>query len=273
VLTDGTERARYDRLGHESYLRLAEHGTEAADEPRTDSDRTADSEESTSRSTADRREKRSGGGNRSTGRTRKAHSRGASRSTTHHQGSTGGQSHHARQRARRQRRTASQRATGEWSTNGSHAGAARQRSQGTATRHHAAGAERESESETGFRYDVHNWEGEIELDPDSQRLGEPTIASLGAVTVLYPLLIYASLTPVFSLLTNAIVAACTLTLIGYMLTVPRIAIVTFGGWSVLVPLFFLATPFDPLSLYAVVAIGCCWVPLGFAFGIRWALQP
>lgn len=281
ILTDGTERARYDRLGHESYVRLAQHSAVDASEETSDGRATSTGAERATARTTDRSQGRTTARSqhtteqsrdRATSRTRRATDRSRrDRSWRTDADSTTGRtrSHHARQRSQRHRQTSKR------ATSGSPFDTDRSRSStsGAQSRQQPSTAEKKAESESGFSYAVHNWEGEIELDPDGHQLDQPTIVSLGAVTVLYPLLVYASLTPAFSLLTNAIVAACTLALVGYMLTSPRIAIVSFGGWSILLPLFFYAAPIDPGSLYSLLAIAFCWIPFGFAIGVWWVLRP
>ena len=92
-------------------------------------------------------------------------------------------------------------------------------------------------------------------------------------TALYPALVYSSVTPVFPVAVNAIVAACTLALIGYLLTIPHVAVVAFGLWSVLVPVGLLGlTDLEILSVPVLGVLGAFWVPFGYAVVVRWALR-
>ena len=275
VLTDGAERARYDRLGHESYVRLAQHSSAGDPSEATDDDRSSATDAETARedtaSTAKSRRQRTDRTGRTTGRERNRHTaqqRGERSSTSRTRGQ--GRSHHARQRSRRHRQTSAKRSHGGavFDTDGD-----RSSTGGREATRQTNTAGTETASKTGFSYDVHNWDDEIELNPDRHRLDQPTIIGLGAVTALYPLLVYASLTPLFSVVTNAIVTACTLILVGYMLAIPRIAVLSFGGWSILLPLGLYVSPIDPFSIYGLLAIAFCWIPFGFALAVRWALQP
>ncbi|MFC4541653.1 J domain-containing protein [Halosolutus amylolyticus] len=285
VLTDATERARYDRLGHESYVRLAQgdadDSTVEDHDDRAGSSSTTGTERATSRTTNRRQRTRERGAwSDSTGRA----DHGTDRSD--------GPSHHAGQRARRQRRTSNRRSAGEWpfdddrERTASHAGgtgstttAEAKTETGTVTAATGSGtktamaADRSTHDDAEFSYAVHDWTDEVDLNPDGHSLDQPTIVGLGAVTVLYPLFVYASLTPVFSLLTNLVVATCTLLLVGYVLTFPRVATVAFGGWSVLLPIGLFAGPIDPVSPFGLLAIACCWIPFAYAVAVRWALRP
>lgn len=339
VLTDGTERARYDRLGHGAYVRLAERssGTNSPDSRPPDGDvnrdvtasrttrsgtETASSDRSSSTTSRGSADETTAGhdrrGNRSRTRTGsgRTHSRGESSRrnragsrddrTENRDGRT--ESHHARQRARRQRKTAQQRASGGWtfvteggrdSSHGSSSsnaasssgeaspsgatgtangtgGATSATGTGSAS---AAGASRASitadtDASSGFRYAVHDWEGEVDLEWEGQAITQTTAVTIGCLWLLYPLFVAASVTPLFPLVINAIVAACTLAFVGYLLTGPRIATAVFGFWSVLFPLGIDQLASVPaFSITGLVALGFVWVPFGYAVALWWALRP
>jgi len=267
VLADEAERARYDRLGHDSYTRFAKYSGE--------SDETDDSTQSDSQTT---RERTTGRSRRSRRRTRRNESRShGNTQTSSHTSQSGGSSHHARQRSRRRR--AAQRSAGGWpfetddqatDGGGSTAHAAGQTATGAGQ---TMGGEESADESTGFSYTVHGWEGEVELESDTQQLDQSTVINLASIAVVYPVLVYGSLSPSFSVILNAIVAICGLLLVGYTLTFPKIAIGIFGTWSLLIPVGLVVGPFEPLSIYGVLAIGCCWVPLGYAVAVWWVLRP
>ncbi|SDK17438.1 J domain-containing protein [Natronorubrum texcoconense] len=304
VLTDGTERARYDRLGHDAYVRLAERSSGASSPDSSASDGTGDStrepdsssETETTSSTRSGSTSRGSTGGGSDGRNRRGDGRRGS--------------HHARQRARRQRKTAQQRAGGGWtfvtegggdssressanngsaaSNTASAAGASGATSAGATAGTRAADASgstsgagmsagsnaSDADASSGFRYTVHDWEGEVDLEWEGQAMPQTTAVTIGCLWLLYPLFVAASVTPLFPLAINAIVAACTFAFVGYLLTRPRIATAVFGFWSVLFPLGIdqLASV-SAFSITGLVALGFAWVPFGYAVALWWALRP
>ncbi|ELY69293.1 J domain-containing protein [Natrinema versiforme] len=301
VLTDGTERARYDRLGHESYVGLA-HGGEAQDSD--DSNR-----ENATAARSDSESRHTTTGRTSTGG--KTTTNGTSTASTTNAGSSGSNSgssdtgdrrtnatargpsewaewvrtnagsmrtesdgtdrtacHHARQRSERRRQRAKQRAAGDWPFDSDGPSAS------SATTDTPPGETEDTQENTAPEYSVHDWNGEVDLEWEGPAIDRTTAMSVGAVALLYPLFVAASLTPLFSLSINAIIAACTLALIGYLLTMPRIAAAAFGGWSVLFPVGMLwSTAIDPLSLFGLFALGFAWIPFGYAIALWWILRP
>ncbi|WP_254768010.1 J domain-containing protein [Salinilacihabitans rarus] len=246
VLTDEDERTRYDRLGHEAYL-----GVESDDEGVAGT----------------------GGGTGGDGSwsVAEAAARAAERSAS--EADDGGPSHHARQRSRRRRATSGT----EWqfgtdSSSDVSAGRARAKTTSTdRTRTTAGGSRAEGE---GFSYSVHGWDDEVDFADERPPIDQSIAITAGAVALFYPLLVYGSLTPAFPLWVNLVVAACTLVLVGSLLTVPRAALTAFGVWSVLTPLALVwhpaVGPFSPIGLLALAAT---WVPLGYAVAVWWAVRP
>ncbi|MDS0477429.1 DnaJ domain-containing protein [Natrinema sp. 1APR25-10V2] len=268
VLTDGAERARYDRLGHEAYVGLAQEWTADGDSSGEDD---ADASSSTpSRGTGETNSTGSETtGTETTDRTRERARQARDRSTD---SSDPGPSHHARQRARRQHRRKQRRAAGEWPFGDERVAGGTSSSQptgGAGETDHSIG-----ESGDGFQYSVHDWDGDVDLEWEGTPIDRTTAITVAAIVFCYPLFVGASLTPLFSVPVNAIVAACTLVLVGYLLTMPRIAIAVFGAWSVLFPVaivgFSLA---EPASLSGVLALAFAWVPLGYAVALWWTLRP
>ncbi|AXR78130.1 J domain-containing protein [Natrarchaeobaculum sulfurireducens] len=245
VLTDETERARYDRLGHDAYVRFIDGSEERSpsDDPQAAAERVRSTDSA------------SGGGHGSRGR---------------------GESHHARHRRERRRRTARRRASGNWPSGTTDAST---RSDDSKTTHSGEDTTTSSDgmADDGgstFQYAVHNWDGEVSLERDRRPLTQTTAVTLGCLWLLYPAFVASSLTAAFPLAVNAVVAACTLGIVAYLLTWPRIAAVTFGSWSLLIPVGLVA--FDvssPLSVVGLVALGFTWIPFGYAIGLWWALRP
>ncbi|MFC6717592.1 J domain-containing protein [Natrialbaceae archaeon GCM10025810] len=268
VLSDGAERARYDRLGHDTYVRLSKMGTADASnsrsEPSSRSDSTSSDASDAASSGSSRDASRSG-----TNRNAKTGTQSPSGSETGRaRDRRGRRSHHARHRRRRQRTTESRTGSGRWPFGGPESST-------------VGGPETDgsSRSDTGtdgndsFRYAVHDWTGEIDLEGYSRRLDRTTAVTVGCVAAAYPTLVYASLTAAFPLFVNAIVAVCALLLAGYLLTMPTIAVAVFGGSSTLVTVAVVASLLDPFSVVGALAVAFFWVPFGYALTVWWVLRP
>ena len=85
---------------------------------------------------------------------------------------------------------------------------------------------------------------------------------------------YGSVTTAFPPLFNVIIAVCTLLLVGYLLTIPRVAVIAFGFWSLVIPVAIpYLTSIDPVSIFGFFIASAFWVPFGYALAIWWVLQP
>lgn len=165
-----------------------------------------------------------------------------------------GPSHHARQRRRRQR------ATGDFDN--------------WKTRERRAPDPEESVDGADFSYDVHDWDGDVDLSDPRPSLDHHTLVIVGCVGLFYPVFVLSSITPAFPLPVNASIALLTLLVVGWLLTMPRIATMTFGSWSLVVTgTFTVSPPVNPFSLLGLVALACFWIPFGYALAINWALRP
>ncbi|WP_049923290.1 J domain-containing protein [Halopiger djelfimassiliensis] len=272
VLTDATERARYDRLGHDAYVRFVQQSgpsdRSGADDlgNRSETSTATRSDATNASATRDAREPR--GNDRGT----------TGRSERHRTGTAAGghtRSHHARHRDQRRRKTDRQRSSAEWPFGAGGNGASGP-SRTTATSTDATRSERDAEPTDGSdsQYDVHGWDDEVDIEWEGRPIDTGTAVTVGCIWLCYPLLLFSSLTPLFPTVVNAIVAGCTLVLAGYLLTIPRIATAVFGCWSVLVPVgLFLIAPTELLSLRGLLALGFVWIPFGYALAVWWALRP
>ncbi|MFP8952475.1 J domain-containing protein [Natrialbaceae archaeon A-arb3/5] len=249
VLTDGTERARYDRLGHDAYVRLADQTTGTTGETDSSSMRSTSTETHTETNGSTNRANESSAGRRANERSKGRHS------------STRSERAYARQQYWQQ--SASERTTTEnWSSETERTGGETART----------GADDESES--GFRYAVQDWDDEIELEEDHRSLDHSTTVTLGCIWLLYPLFLYATLTPWFSPVVNVILGVCTLGLVGYLLMIPRVATMILGFWSLFLPAGIAQFSIvDPFSLRGLLAIAFVWIPFGYAVVLWWALRP
>lgn len=216
VLSDEAERARYDRLGHDAYVRLEEGGGTGTGSAGFGGDDPFDADAGSWASTDDATGSRTG-------------------------------SHHARQRRRRNR------ATGQ------------SRTDSRRTRNAGSG-------ETS--YVVHDWDDDLEVERERRSLDQSTAVIVGSIALLYPFLVFASVTPTFHVVINGVIALSTLVLVGYLLTMPTVAVATFGLWSVLVPVGLpLVGGISPFSALGLIALAAFWVPFGYAIVVRWALRP
>jgi curved DNA-binding protein CbpA len=237
VLSDQDERARYDRLGHDSYVSMTNGAT-------ADDDSVSDVSAAAAR----------------------AADMNAGRQWSTDDG--GGASHHARHRQRRGRTSV------DFGTNDDRQTDAADGDDGTATANafqsgQATGGATASE----FRYSVHDWDDDVDLEQEFASIDQQTLVVAGSLTLLYPLFVYVTVSPLFSVPLSLAVAAGTLAIVGYLLTMPRIATVSFGVGSVLAPIAIpLLTPIDPFSLLALVIVAAFWVPLGYALALWWVLR-
>ncbi|ELY85508.1 J domain-containing protein [Natrialba taiwanensis] len=295
VLTDETERARYDRLGHETYVQATRNSAErGATATRTNqssaNERTHESRTSQTRRSGPRSEsgdtRRETGDARSTGdwsfeevRQQAAREEGWSEAqsrtdTSATNSNTRSRSHRSRTRTHTYTHTHTHATTGQTETTSS--GGTDTESDSDPGSGSNTNSNSDSNSDAGFQYTVHDWDDEIELEWDGRSLDQQTVVTIACIWALYPLFVYASLTPAFSALVNGIVAACTLCLVGYLLTMPRIASGVFGCWSVLVPAGAVTIDAVPLalgSIYGALSLAFVWVPFGYAIVVWWALRP
>jgi len=201
VLVDEDERARYDRLGHDAYVG---NGTQSV------SDTAA--ETSQADAGADRQTNDTAGG---------AQSR-ASRERR------------ARERVRQERRRARQRRREDGPDDGVEgddtASTATDRETGSAGGRHTAAAETTSATATGNTYSVReNVTTTKSRGPLLPRGRQLTL--LGIFFPLYPVLLFSALLPAFPPLVNFVLSVCTLLTIVYLQSMPRVALLCFGGWS------------------------------------------
>ena len=242
VLTDETKRARYDRLGHDAYVDFAQ-------EPAGGSASSARGERTTTTTGTGT------GTTNGTAGTERGHRTG---------------SHRARHRSQRQRKQARQQAAGDWPFEGTD-GPENGRGRGERTQ---TGGSTAGNQESEFQYTVHDWDGDVDLEWEGPPIHRRTVVSVGLIALLYPLLVAASLTPLFSLSVNVVVAACTLAIAGYLLTMPRLAMAAFGVWSGCFPIGLVAIPWlTPVSVAGLLAMGFAWVPFGYAVALWWVLRP
>jgi len=250
VLVDEDERARYDRLGHEAYVADADADNTAGET--TGGDGTADSGRTGRRDATqtDRTATASGGSTGHTGQNRASRERRASQRVR-------------QERAKRERR-ASQRAT----TDGARSSGTDGSGDDTASSggYGPNGSTVAGGSTYSVRTDVATPSSFGPLLPSGQQL-----TLLVIFFVLYPLLLFSALLPAFPLFVNVVVGACTLMLIGYLQSMPRISLLVFGGWSGIGVTCLLLLGIDLLSLFGLVVLATTVLPFGFSVLVAWAL--
>lgn len=248
VLTDEEERRRYDRLGHEAYVdtggsagedsggQSTERTTAAASSNRRGTDRSNANRQSAWGATAtDGQRGGSAAGGRATGE-----SRGQSSTSRKADGGQAGNS-------------------ADWyDTN-----AQRERSA-------ADGPHRAWDSERS--YAVGHGRGLFE--PAELLSSQRTVILLGTTFVIYPVLLFGALWPPFPTSVNLVVAMCIVLVIAFMQSVPRVAMLVFGTWIVLLPIgLFGVLGVSPLTLRAVFAMAAVCFPFGLSILTWIAIRP
>lgn len=242
VLTDDSERRRYDRLGHESYTGERTNGESTPDQ-RKASNRSATGAtgpDHTSRQSTDRHRRtgwqsdstRSATGREQTGRQQTTNAGNARQAD-------GGQAQHS----------------ADWYHGGSNA---------------ATDAHRAWESDRS--YAVGNDQGMFE--PAELLSSQRTIVLLGTTFIIYPVLLFGALSPTFPMAVNLLVAMCIVLVIAFLQSVPRVGMLVFGIWTVLLPIgLFGIVGVSPFTIYGVLAMGAVCFPFGLSVLTWIAIRP
>lgn len=252
VLGDPDEREKYDRLGHESYVNRV-NGRNVSDSET--SPWTTGDNRNTSHDTGGFDPQEAAAGATGSGGT----TTGATADHTAHTGATGGSKADSSMGygsgADRQHGTAGFGSNGDsrWDQ-----------------RSYSAGGNKE---ETSSGYSVHDWDDEdLEQDTVTIQLTQELLILATGMFVLYPVFVWASVTPSFPIFVNVPIAAMTLLGVGYLLTVPKVGVAVFGGWSVIAPVGILALTNWNLML-SLFALGVCWVPFAYAVVVAYVVRP
>lgn len=247
TLTDETERSRYDRLGHDTYLDTdptSSTGTSsaqrAAEHVRQTSTSTSDATGTTSRQ---RRTGTSPGANR---RSREQHSGKSDASSDTQQEST---------------YTENVGEGANWASTSRKGG------------------------ETNPR-DTNQWRAwssdrsyAVERGADVFRLGnlfrqQHVMVMLGATFLVYPVLLFGALSTQFPLGINFLVAACIVFVIAFLQSIPEVGILVFAAWTVLLPpILFFGPGIALFSLQSIAAITAVIFPLGLSALTKVAIRP
>jgi len=246
VLTDEAERDRYDRLGHETYLRREDNPFETTGSTGTGDDGADDPSDGASDGTAAGSSGTDEGSSASSQagdpfdpsdweNTEAATGADVGGAETDGFGNTGA-------------------GPSEWNQSRSGSGGSRGN---RATSGYETSAE--------FR--------EQSFDPLRVPLTPRTIIQITVMFVFYPLFVGASILPAFPTTVNIVVGLCTILIVVYLMSLPEVAIVVFGAWGILTPILLVALPsLSVVSLFGFIALFATWFPLGLAFVTRMALR-
>lgn len=246
VLTDPTERQRYDRLGHEAYVsdRDPSGVTEGSDDAQTSAD---SGENRTERRAGSRERSRPGAAAESSASGAHRRDSWTQQETTQQSSNSGDSKEHNPGQATG---STAERATNWYDSS--------RRQQSTP---HANGNYRAWEADQSYAVgDSANRFSLRELFT-SQR----AIALLGTTFVIYPVLLFGALFQPFPTAVNLTVAMCIVLVIAFMQSVPQVAILVFGIWTVLLPIIlfgFLGV--SVLSVQGVLSLAAVTFPLGLS---------
>lgn len=246
VLTDASERARYDRLGHEAYAGLDETDTQWAGRP--DGETSAEPSGTTdpspgpgqSRAGGDASVRDSGGDSRAAGAGGGGkHDNDGPGDRQGDRGVAGGERRGAREHV----------GTPSWSGH-------REARAGTARAWNPDSPYAVHRTEQGFHGS--------RLSPVG-----PSLALLAATFLSYPVLVAGVLFPGFPLFARVLVAGCALGVVAYLQSVPAVGMVVFGAWTVLGPAILVALGVPLVSAPGAVVAVATAVPLGLS-ALVWA---
>ena len=253
VLTDEEERARYDRLGHDQYVSVAD---------------VSDGSES---GAATSRQER-GGEATATGGEGKTESSGGQTGTGGPRGS--GWSEASREAwggetsASTGRRSGT--ADGQRAQRDSWRDTERKKQR---RRDEAADSDnRNSAWRTWDTEDAYSVGSDRGYDGPSLVTGQSLIL-LCTTFLFYPLMLAAALYPPFPLFVNVTLALCVLLVVAYLQSIPTVGVVVFGTWSALVPVVFASIGLDLFSFVGLAAVAGTVLPLGLSALTRAVIQP
>lgn len=276
VLTDETEREKYDRLGHQQYTNAGPNGSGGGRSTAGGSAATASTD----------------GGRRTTGRGESGSATatatgGAStdgdwwNTRSSGGGSTGGSGpSRSSSGPAWQSGSGTASATGATAESASAAGAA---GKSTSARRQAA-AGRTGDPSVGWSWN--GWERTRSwavrdstatprgFHPGRLFPGNQSFALLASTLLLYPFFVVTVFYPPFPVVARAAVGVCTLLMFAYLLSVPEVAVVVYGVWSLVIPTVIVVVEGISLfSLVGVVGLGVTWLPLGLSVLTLTAIEP
>lgn len=243
ILTDEDERERYDRLGHESYV-------DGIVNPEVDADDTAGNADAAASDAAD--------GDAADADSAAADATGTADAGGAADAGTGGHATGASGPAGSARRTDSHVSESEaesWAKQG------------------ATQRQRRRDERSGTAYATRTTTSHTSFDGLRVPLTPRTAITMVTTFALYPVFVFSAVFPRFPLPVNVVLGLCTLFVIAYLVSMPEVAIVVFGTWSLLAPLLLLSVQeLSLFSLVGMIALVASWFPLGLALLARSALR-
>lgn len=266
TLTDEAERDRYDRLGHERYVAIEGKAGKSGGGEQSSADRAG------------------GSGRQERGATGQTN-RGSAGTGFHGMDAGSTDSRGAGFGFSQQRRTSS---------------TARSASVGDATARQADWYQSESAPSEGNqrrnrRQDGGGWNGAgngqtgdawrawntnasyaVRRDADGRYwglTGEGPHVLLAVMLVVFPILLFGALFPIFPLAVRFVVGVCLVLIVAFIQSQPEVGIVVFGIWSVLLPITLAISSVPLLSIESLVALIAVLFPLGLSILSRAALRP
>lgn len=107
--------------------------------------------------------------------------------------------------------------------------------------------------------------GRGEFRPEQLVPDERSVLLALTTFLLYPFFVVSVLVPAFPVVARVAVGTCTLLLFAYLLSVPKIAVVVFGVWSLVLPLaIWTVGGVGFFSLVGVVGLSVTWIPFGLS---------
>lgn len=234
VLTDETEREKYDRVGHAAYV------GEDPTTPTTDSDAATAARQAgygtTTGSDSDSAEEGSG-------------------ESGHDGYSRTDRERRARERVSQGRRRAH---TGRETTDPADQTADTSGQPSSADSSGATGTAHQS-TQYSVRQEYETTRKPEDIVPSGREL-----TVLGLSFAFYPVLLASAVFPPFPLWVKVLVGVCAVFVFGYLQSMPRIAVIVFGAWSVLAPLILLGLPFGIFSIVGIFTLCGTWLPFAFS---------
>lgn len=243
VLTDEMERGRYDRLGHDRYVEYHESFVE----PDSDDVAAADPRGSTGGPPGD-----GGHAGSAAGGADDWNGEATAGATGHGGPGTSNATDRTRRHAQNEQTRAAWNATGGQS--------------GGVQGGHAAGE--------SYAREWHAWEtgsGHRVHPTDSSTMGNrlfppgPSVILLAMAFAVYPVMLWAAVSPSFPLVINGVVLVCVVFLVAFLQSMPGVGVVVFGAWSLLLPGTLVAGLGVPVASPLVwLAVGGTVLPLGLS---------
>lgn len=244
VLTDETERARYDRVGHDAYVELEDSIADSEEESTTthESGTATEQRRNATASTSD------GGENG-----------GAASTNTQQQTETSRRRKRRGRHVRDDRETVSGKAAADsW----------------------YSGNDEPGWEEGGNNWRTWNTEGSFAVERDGDRyqhgrmfVSQRSLILLASTFLVYPVLLFGALFPGFPLAANFTVGLCVVLVIAFLQSIPEVGIAVFGLWSVLLPLGIVWLGLELLSLVTLLAMVAVVFPLCLSVLTRIAIRP